>query len=313
MQDGKFQARTELSVEDLLGEYRTWLRVERGLAAETVRCYTNQSRKFLVSLPTPLTLSLDVLAPADVIRYVSSASAAPGSVWSVKAEVTALRSFLRFLHVRGFTHIGLAQVVPAVAGWQLSQVPRGLPGNDVEKLLNCHDLSTSTGLRDRAVMTLLADLGLRGAEAAGLNLDDVDWRAGLITVTGKGLRSEQLPLPVRAGEALADYVLKGRPHQVGHGALFLTVRGPARRLQPASVRGIMREACRRAGLDRVGAHRLRHTLATELLRAGSSLPEIGQVLRHRNMLSTAIYAKVDHERLRALARPWPEASGGATK
>lgn len=203
------------------------------------------------------------------------------------------------------TSSNLAPVVPGVAGWRLSQVPRALPREHVEALLDCHDTDTATGLRDRAVLTLLAALGLRGAEAAALQLADIDWSAGLITVVGKGSRSEQLPLPDTAGQALADYVMKGRPTDTGCTALFLTRRRPYRQLAPGAVRQIMGRACTRAGIARAGAHRLRHTLATDLLRAGASLPDIGQVLRHRSQLSTTIYAKVDHERLRELARPWP--------
>ena len=307
MKETNLLADSSSALECLLGEYRQWLELERGLAVETVRCYLTQSRKFLTSLPGSPEASLATLGPGDVIAYVRTTSVGSGSIWSVKTQVTALRSFLRFGHVCGLIPVALAPVVPAVAGWRLSQVPRGLPASDVDALLECHDVATCTGLRDKAVLTLLADLGLRGSEAAGLDLDDVDWRAGLITVTGKGSCTEQLPLPARAGEALAKYVMKGRPTGTGCTALFLTARGHTRQLSPGAIRQIMRRACERAGITAVGAHRLRHTLATELLRAGSSLPEIGQVLRHRSQLATAIYAKVDYGRLRELARPWPEA------
>jgi integrase len=162
-------------------------------------------------------------------------------------------------------------------------------------------------LRDYAVLSLLARLGLRGAEAAGLRLDDIDWRAGEIAVTGKGSRTERLPLPAPAGEALAAWLTDGRP-RCGSRAVFVTVRRPYRQLTPEAVRAVMGRACDRAGLERRGSHRFRHALATEMLRAGASLPEIGQVLRHRSMLSTSVYAKVDQDALRPLARPWP---GGA--
>lgn len=289
----------------LIDEYRQWLREERGLAAESVRCYSQQAMKFLRSVSGPVESSLGGLTPADIISYVVYFCEESKSVWSSKTHVTALRSFLRFLHVSGRTPSNLAPVVPGVAGWRLSQVPRALPTGDVELLLNCHFTDTATGLRDRAVLTLLAALGLRGAEAAGLQLGDIDWTSGLITVVGKGSRREQLPLPTNAGEALAEYLMKGRPTGTGCNALFLMCRRPYRQLTPGAVRAIMSRACTRAGIAHVGAHRLRHTLATELLHAGASLPDIGQVLRHRSQLSTAIYAKVDHERLRELARPWP--------
>ena len=134
-------------------------------------------------------------------------------------------------------------------------------------------------------MSLLARLGLRGAEAAGLQLGDIDWRAGEIAVTGKGSRTERLPLPAPAGEALAAWLTDGRPRCESR-AVFVTVRRPYRQLTPEAVRAVMGRACDRAGLERRGAHRFRHALATEMLRAGASLPEVGQVLRHRSMLST---------------------------
>ncbi|MCI0144067.1 tyrosine-type recombinase/integrase [Arthrobacter bambusae] len=223
--------------------------------------------------------------------------------------MTALRSWLRFAHIRGLTPVALAPAVPGVAGWRLNQIPRALAGGQVEALLGGHETSTHTGLRDKALLTLLAVLGLRGAEAAALELTDLDWCAGLITVTGKGSRTEQLPLPARAGKAMADYVMHARPTGTGCTALFLTDRRPSRQLTAGALRQIMRRACARAGIGNAGAHRVRHTLATDLLRAGASLPDIGQVLRHRSQLATSVYAKIDPERLRPLSRTWP--SGAA--
>ncbi|MFI5898356.1 site-specific integrase [Actinoplanes sp. NPDC051513] len=193
-----------------------------------------------------------------------------------------------------------------MASWRLSALPRGLPASEIERLLARCERQTAVGLRDFAVLSLLARLGLRGAEAAGLQLDDIDWRAGEVAVRGKGSRVERLPLPAAAGQALAGWLTGGRP-RCGSRAVFVTVRRPYRQLTPDAVRQVMARACCRAGLTRRGAHRLRHTLATEMLRAGASLPEVGQVLRHRSQLSTAIYAKVDQDALRPLARRWPGA------
>jgi integrase/recombinase XerD len=151
---------------------------------------------------------------------------------------------------------------------------------------------------------LPARLGLRGAEAAGLRLDDIAWQAGEITVVGKASQREALPLPAEVGEAMADYLEHARP-RCGAPTLFVTARAPYRPLSPACIRAIMARACARAGLPRLGAHRLRHCLATEMLRAGADLPEVGQVLRHRSMLSTTVYAKVDDAALRTLVTPWP--------
>lgn len=157
-------------------------------------------------------------------------------------------------------------------------------------------------------MVVLARLGLRGAEAAALRLTDVDWRDGQIAVRGKRSRIERLPLPTEVSEALAGYLTSARP-RCSTTALFITARAPYQGLTGTCIRAIMGRACDRAGLPRLGAHRLRHSLATTILQAGAPLPEVGQVLRHRSQLSTAVYAKVDHTALRALAQPWPE--GGA--
>ncbi len=146
-------------LEDLLDQYRQWLREERGLAPESVRCYVQQSRKLLASLSEPVGRSLGALEPADIISYVVAACQGSGSRWSAKAHVTALRSFLRFLHVSGLTSSDLAPAVLGIVGWRLSQVPRGLPRDQVDALLDCHDTTTVTGIRDKAV------LGLRGAES----------------------------------------------------------------------------------------------------------------------------------------------------
>lgn len=299
--------RIDVSVEELLADFARWLSAERGVAGETVRCYRTQGRKFLVRLPAPLAQSLAGVDAAAVTGYVLEHAAAAGSVWSAKAQVTALRSLLRFLHVHGWISSPLVGAVPAVASWRLASLPKGLPSAQVHSLLAAHDLDTKVGLRDHAVLVVLARLGLRGAEVAALQLADIEWLAGQLVVRGKGSRVERLPLPAEVGQALADYVTGGRP-RCECASLFVTARRPFRPLTPGAVRAIMGRACGRADLPRLGAHRLRHTLATDLLRAGASLPEIGQVLRHRSQLSTTIYAKVDYATLRTLARPWP---GGA--
>jgi len=228
--------------------------------------------------------------------------------WSAKAAVTAVRSLLRFLHVAGHVPVGLAAAVPSVARWRGDSLPRGLDDGQVGRLLGSCDASTVVGRRDFAVLTVLTRLGLRGGEVAALRLGDLDWHGGEVTVRGKGNRIERLPLLVAVGEALAAYVTGGRP-RTDVAAVFLTVRAPYRGLSPAAVRAIVARACGRAGLGRLGAHRLRHTLASDMLRAGAGLAEVGQVLRHRSQSATAIYAKVDQRALAVLARPWP--GGGA--
>jgi integrase/recombinase XerD len=287
----------------LLAEFRAWLVRERGLAPETVRCYCQHAGKFLGELPDPLDAAVRRLDSGQVSSFMI-AYCRDRNTWSAKAMATSLRALLRFLHVAGHTPVGLAAAVPAVAGWRLAALPRGLDAAVVARLLGSCDRATVVGRRDYAILTLLARLGLRGAEVAGLRLGDIDWRGGEVTVHGKGNRIDRLPLPADVGDAIVGYLTAGRPACAAR-TVFCTVRAPHRRLTAAAVRGIMGQACRRAGLRRVGAHRLRHTLATDMLRAGASLPQVGQVLRHRSQLSTTIYAKVDENALRPLARPWP--------
>jgi integrase/recombinase XerD len=286
----------------LLAEFRGWLDRERGLSPVSVRCYAKQSKAFLAGIGGAGAVSgLD----AEKVTAFMVDWAQGRNAWSAKAMVTSLRAFLRFAHATGRTAVQLAGAVPAVASWRMSSLPRGLKAAEIERLLAGCDQETPAGLRDYAVLSLLARLGLRGAEAAGLQLGDIDWRAGEIAVTGKGSKMERLPLPVLAGEALAAWLKDGRPKCESR-SVFVTVRRPYRPLTPESVRAVMGRACDRAGMERRGTHRFRHALATEMLRAGASLPEVGQVLRHRSMLSTAIYAKVDQNALRPLARRWPE-------
>jgi site-specific recombinase XerD len=267
----------------------------------TVRCYSKQAKYFLAAVGGPEAVS--ALDAGKVIAFMVGWSR-DCSTGTAKAMVTSLRAFLRFSHATGRTDVPLAAAVPAVASWRLEGLPQGLKAADIEMLLAGCDRETAVGLRDHAVLSLLARLGLRGAEAAGLQLGDIDWRAGEIAVTGKGSRTERLPLPAPAGEALAAWLTGGRP-QCESRAVFVTMRQPYRPLTPEAVRQVMARACERAGLERRGTHRFRHALATEMLRTGASLPEIGQVLRHRSQLSTSIYAKVDQDSLRPLARPWP--------
>jgi site-specific recombinase XerD len=289
--------------EAILAQFRAWLAGERGLSAATVGCYAKQARKFLEYLPGPLDAALRQLDAGQVTSFMVGYCQGRNPE-SAKALVTAMRALLRFLHVAGHVPVPLAAAVPAVAGWRLASLPRGLDAAVVARLLASCDRRTITGRRDLAILTMLARLGLRGAEVAALELADVDWRGGEVAIRGKGGRIERLPLPADVGEAVAAYLIAGRP-RCGAPTVFCTVRAPYRRLSPAAIRGIMAQACHRAGLPRAGAHRLRHSLATEMLRAGASLPEVGQVLRHRSQLSTSVYAKVDENALRVLARPWP--------
>jgi integrase/recombinase XerD len=217
-----------------------------------------------------------------------------------------LRSLLRYLAVRGFADPGLAQAVPRVARWREATIPQFPTRPQIDRVLASCDRQDATGARDHAVLLLLARLGLRAVEVSRLRLDDLDWRAGQIVVDGKAHRRDQLPLPSDVGEAIVEH-LRHRGRRCGERRVFLTVHAPIRPLEPSGVRTIVRNACRRAGIERVPAHRLRHALASDLLREGVSMIDIGQVLRHERLESTAIYAKVDLQRLRLAASPWPGA------
>lgn len=288
----------------VVAEFRAFLAGERGLAAETGRCYGNHARAFLNWLPQPVDAALAGLSAGQVTGYVVEYCRGRNRE-SAKAMVTALRALLRFLHVAGRVPASLTGAVPAVANWRLAGLPATLTAGQVEALIAGCDTDTAVGARDRAVLVVLARLGLRTAEVAALRLADVDWRRGQILIRGKGNRIERLPLPTAVGKALADYLTGTRPVCASR-SVFLSVRGRRPRpLTAMAVRQIVARTCRRAGLPRLGAHRLRHTLASDLLRAGNSLPRIGQVPRHRGQLSTAIYAKVDTAQLRDVARPWP--------
>lgn len=296
-------------LEELLADYTRYLLVERGLSDHTVcDAYGPVARLFLAGREGPDGLGLERLSAADVSAFLAR-ECPKRSVSGARDLVCALRSFLRYLHLVGLIEAPLVWAIPSVADLRDRSLPRGLEPAAVRKLLASCDRRRLVGRRDHAILLLLARLGLRAGEVAGLQLDDVDWRRGELLVRGKGGRHDELPLPVDVGEALVSY-LRRRPRCECR-ALFLRMSAPRTGLDRCTVGWVVRAACDRASLPRVGAHRLRHTAATEMLRHGASLPEIGQVLRHREQKTTAIYAKVDRKALRALARPWPSQGGAA--
>jgi integrase/recombinase XerD len=291
-------------VEELLERYRHYLIGERGLKDRTARCYAEMVQPFLEGRLSPEGLRLEQLGAAEVRAFVVTRCPQQGT-GTAKLTVTALRSLLGFLHLEGAIGQPLAQAVPGAAGWRAAGLPRGLEPAQVRSLLASCDRDTVQGRRDFAILTILVRLGLRRAELAGLGLGDIDWRAGEVLVRGKGHRNERLPLPVDVGEAIVAYLRRGRPEGADGGTVFVRVRAPHRALSPHGVAGVVLAAARRAGLGQIHAHRLRHTAATQALRGGASLPEVGQLLRHRRLQTTAIYAKADREGLRRLALPWP--------
>lgn len=292
-------------VERLLDAYGRYLLTERGIKTTTIAGYRSAARPFLEQRVRGDQLELGGLKAADVTGFVLR-SCRGHKVGSAKYLVPALRSLLRYLHLAGKAP-DLVSAVPAVAGWRGSHLPRGLEPQQVARMLAACDRDTVAGRRDYAMLMLLARLGLRGCEVAALELDDIDWRRGELVIRGKGDRQERLPLPADVGEAVSAYLLKGRP-RVESRRVFVSVKAPFGDLTSAGVRSMVGYACDRAGMARFAAHRLRHTVATEMLRAGASLPDIGQILRHRSLSTTAIYAKVDRAALRQLAQPWPRGS-----
>jgi integrase/recombinase XerD len=300
------------AVEELLGRYRDYLIDERGLTPGTVRGYSDFVRPFVITRLRDDVVELADVTAADVIDFVLAAC--PGrAVGSTKLIVCALRSLLGWLHLSGQLPASLATAVPSVAGWRLSSLPKGLERDELRRLLSSCDRRTRTGRRDYAIMLLLSRLGLRAGEVARLGLDDVDWRCSEIAICGKGDRVERLPLPADVGAAITAYLRRGRPATAEGRSVFVRVHAPHRALTTGGITQVVFDAARRAGLPKMHAHRLRHTAATAMLAAGSPLPEVGQVLRHRSMLSTAIYAKVDRNALAVLARPWPvEFAGGVS-
>lgn len=292
-------------VEELVQRYRRWLVGDRGLAEATVERYVKLARLFLTQRSTELVHSVENLTGTDIVAFLLQESDRL-SVGSVKGRVAELRSLLKFLYLQGLTPRPLATVVPPVAGWRDTGVPKAIPAADVQLLLGGCDRSHPIGVRDFAMLMLVARLGLRSAEVARLELGDIDWRAGQIILRGKASRQEGMPLPVDVGEALTAYLTQARP-STRIRQVFLAAKAPMRPIAPGLVSDVTHRACDRAGLPRIGAHRLRHSLATEMLRRGATIVEVSQVLRHRDLATTAIYAKVDYAALRAVARPWPGA------
>jgi site-specific recombinase XerD len=296
------------AVEAVLAGYAGYEMTERGLSARTVDRNVRAVRPFVQSRMRDGQVELESLTAAEITTFVvdhvrSDRRAAPH-------VVTALRSLLRYLQVTGVTPVGLATAVPAVARWKLAGLPKALPAGQVEALLASCDPTTEVGQRDAAILTVLSRLGLRVGEVAGLRLQDIDWRNGELVVTGKGSRSERLPLPSDVGAAIVSYLTRWRPSTTTR-QVFVCGYAPHGPMSRNAVTNVVARAARRAGLGVVHAHRLRHSAATAMLAAGASLAEIGQVLRHQHALTTTIYAKVDVNALRAVARPWPTSEAAA--
>lgn len=296
--------------ERIVDEYRVFLAKECGLNPGTIGHYARPIDRFLAERFGPGHVRLSQLEVRDVAAFVQR-KAHGHSRGHALSVVTALRSFLRFARYRGYIDTDLGSAMPRVANWKLAGLPKYLPRGAVRQVLAHCDRTTATGRRNYAILLLLARLGLRGGEVVDVRLEDIDWRKGEITVRSKkGGAWVRFPLPADVGKALAGYLEKGRP-RCSCRNVFVRVYAPYQPLAHSGVVSkIVRHALEQAGVEspHKGAHTFRHTLATDLLRKGASLEEIGRVLRHKHPDTTAIYAKVEIEALRQLALPW--AGGG---
>lgn len=287
-----------------LEAFRTWMREQRGTSDSTLDNYALHICELLERVNgEPSALDARTLR-----QFVLEGSKTCG--WAtVKHRTTALRMFLRFLVAGGHCSSSLEGAVPVVAHWRLASLPRYLPESDVERLLASCDVASTVGLRDRAVLLLLARLGLRAGDIVHLRFQDLDWKAAWIRVCGKGGRESRLPITQEVGDALVAYLRRGRPRTISD-AVFVRARAPFQAFAShCAVSVIVDRALSRAGVTRPSrgaAHLLRHSVATSMLRHGASLQDVAAVLRHRSITTTQIYAKVDVAALRTIAQAWPE-------
>ena len=295
------------SAERLEEEFRQYLERERKLAPATVSLYVPVARRFLAGCLADGQLRFDSLRAADVVRFVQREAARLHHPKRAKLMTTAMRSFLQYARYRDLINIDLQSSVPTVASWTMASLPRGLSSDEVHCLLAHCARNTAVGVRDWAILLLLARLGLRAGEVVGLTLDDLDWERAELLIRANGGRSDRMPIPQDVGAALADYLRRSRPVCACR-QVFVRMRAPHRGFASSvAICCIVRRALDRAGLNPAhkGAHLLRHSVATHMLRQGASLAEIGELLRHRSPQTTMIYAKVDLDLLRPLALPWP--------
>ena len=286
--------------------YEQYLRDARALVKATIVHYAPFIRDFLQDCFGDGRVRLSRLSAGDVVRFVQR-QVPRLHLRRAKLMTTALRSFLRYLRYRGDITLDLAAAVPVVANWSMTSIPRAIAADQVRQLLISIDRSTAIGRRDYAILLLLARLGLRSGEVASLELDDIDWNVGQLTVRGKSGQRSKLPLSTEVGKAIAAYLHRGRPPSTCR-RVFLRAKAPIGGFRgQCGIGSIVRHLLQRAGINAptTGAHQFRHGLATEMLRQGASLGEIGDLLGHRHPQTTKIYTKVDLNALRTLAMPWP--------
>ncbi len=285
----------------VLSAFEQWMRTQRGVQPQTLQNY----RRHLLALLTELGDEPEQLDVARLRTFLLASSPPRSPAW-VKTRANALRMFLRYLSTHGRCQPGLEAALPRLAQWRLATLPRYLPPEEVERVLVAGEGATARSSRDKAIVLLLARLGLRAGEVAALRLQDIAWSEGTFRVIGKSRREAQLPLPQEVGEAVLHYLKTARP-AVPSDFVFLTAIAPWTPITRYVVKAVAAQAIRRAGVHApsFGAHVLRHSAATGLLRQGASLQVIGEVLRHRSVDTTAHYAKVDVGLLQEVVRPWP--------
>ena len=294
----------------LKGQYENYLLKERGLSTATGSGYWPYIQRFLLERFGNKPMRFCALCPQDIDSFLLR-HAPERTARVAQLMVSALRSFLRFLFRYGETKCDLSAGVPTVAAWRLSEVPKYIKPEEVECLLESCNRTTSVGQRNFSILLLMARLGLRAGEIVALELGDINWRTAELTIRGKGQFCDRLPLPQSVGDALAIYLKNNRP-RCSTRRVFVRMRAPYRGFKDSTtVSTIVRRTVEKSGLitPSKGAHLLRHSLATGMLRKGASMTEIGELLRHRSPNSTEIYAKVDIEGLRSIVRIWPEKEG----
>jgi len=300
-------ARTEITAaDDLAARYEQHLQAQQGLAATTIKRYRTIARRFLHERFGCGVVNLGTLRAGDMIAFMQLRAKCLKPP-ALKCVATAMRSFLRYAQYRGEVPTALAAAVPTVAAWTTTPaVPKAISPEHAQRAIDSCDLNTAVGLRDRAVLLLLARLGLRAHEVIALQLEDCDWDSGHLRLRSKNRREQLLPMPIDVGAAIAAYLQRGRPMSKDR-HLFLLSRAPIRGLRQGAIGTIVRYALQRAQVDAPhrGSHQFRHALAVRMLQGGASLREIGEVLRHQSPQSTSIYARVDIDALRSLAMPWP--------
>lgn len=295
--------------ERLKGAYTRYLRQDRALAKSTIINYVSFVADFLKDRFGSGPVALRRVQAVDVVRFVQSrARRLRGK--RAKLMTTALRSFFRYARLQGEIEVDLGAAVPIVASWSMVSIPRAIAPEQTKRLLASIDRRTIAGRRDYAILLLLARLGLRSSEVALMELDDIDWRSGQLTVRGKDSRRTEMPLPTEVGKAIVEYLRRGRPRCTSR-RVFLRLKAPVQGFQGAcGVGSIVRHRLKRAKIaaPTYGTHQFRHGLASDMLRQGASLAEIGAVLGHQHPDTTRIYTKIDLRALRALAQPWPRSA-----